>query len=133
MQVIAWAPELATGMIELDDLHRAMIDAMQKVIQIDDALFEPAFRDFVASVESDFRGEETAMEMVDYPGARAHCEQHARTLAALHHTLSQVMRGDVAIGKHTLGLLFQWFTVHIATMDRKLALACVVPGSRRDN
>ena len=124
MQTITWAPELATGFADIDDLHQAMVTAMKELSRTDDPQFESAFRDFVASVENDFRSEETVMEMVSYPDVRSHCEQHARVLSALHHTLSKVMQGDVASGRQTLALLFQWFTVHIETFDRDLALAC---------
>ena len=124
MQAITWAPELATGFADIDELHQAMIEAMKRVSQSPDAQFEPAFRDFIASVENDFRSEETVMEMVPYADARTHCEQHARVLSAMHHTLSKVMQGDVASGRHSLELLFQWLTVHIETFDRGLALAC---------
>lgn len=124
MQTITWAPELATGFADMDELHQAMVQAMLQVSQTDDAMFEPAFRDFIASVENDFRSEEAVMELVRYAGAHAHAEQHARVLSALHHGLSRVMQGDLESGRHTLNLLFQWFTVHIETLDRELALAC---------
>ena len=127
MQTFTWAPELATGFPDMDALHQAMVKAMQQVSQADDARFEPVFRDFIASVESDFRSEEMVMEMVRYPEAQTHCEHHARTLSALHHSLSKVMQGDVASGRKTLNLLFQWFTTHIETMDRGLAAACAEP------
>jgi hemerythrin-like metal-binding protein len=124
MQTITWAPELATGFKDMDALHQAMVEAMLQVSQADDTRFESVFRDFIASVESDFRSEEIVMEMVPYPEAQTHCEHHARVLSALHHTFSQVMQGDVASGRKTMQLLFQWFTVHIETLDRGLAAAC---------
>ncbi|MBV8636095.1 MAG: hemerythrin family protein [Burkholderiaceae bacterium] len=125
MQTITWAPELATGMAELDELHRAMIDAVRQVEQATDAQFAPAFRDFVAGVENDFRSEEEAMELAHYPDAHIHCAHHARVLSALHHAQSRVMQGDIESGRHALWLLFQWLTIHIETMDRALALACL--------
>lgn len=124
MQAITWAPELATGFADIDALHQAMVEAMKTVSRAADAQFETVFREFVASVENDFRSEESVMEMVSYPDARNHCEQHARVLSALHHTLGKVMQGDMESGRQALSLLFQWFTVHIETFDRDLALAC---------
>jgi hemerythrin-like metal-binding protein len=127
MQSITWAPELATGFADMDELHRAMVGAMQLVAQTPDPRFPAAFREFVASVESDFRSEEAVMEMVHYAEAPIHREQHARVLSALHHTLSKVMQGDMQSGRHALDLLFQWFTVHIETLDHNLAAACSAP------
>ena len=127
MRVIAWAPELTIGIADMDESHRVMVDAMQHVSQIGDEGFEAAYRSFIACVERDFREEEEVMELFPYPDARTHCEHHARTLSALHHSMGQVMQGDIASGRQALALLFQWFTVHIATMDRGLALARIAP------
>lgn len=69
------------------------------------------------------------MEEIDYPELRAHREQHARVLSALHHVAPHVMNGDLALGREAAELLPQWFLFHLASMDTALAFALDLDGA----
>ena len=107
----------------MDDLHKALLDRLAQLDTVSDADFPAHFSSLIAEVESDFREEEELMERIDYPGIRTHREEHAKLLGGLHHAAAAVMEGNVALGRHAIELLPQWFVFHIATMDTALSFA----------
>jgi len=123
MQTIQWSQELAVGIPEMDESHKALLKQLEQALLAPDDLFAQAFLSLVAQIESDFREEEDVMEDIDYPGIRGHQEQHARVLGTLHHIAPHVMNGDLALGREAVDLLPRWFQVHMTTMDTALAFA----------
>lgn len=115
--------EISLGIPSLDAAHEALLDKLEKVREVPDADFPAHYASLVARVESDFRKEEELMEQIDFPGIRAHREQHAKLLGGLHHAAAGVMEGDVARGRRAIELLPQWFAFHISTMDTALSFA----------
>jgi hemerythrin len=107
----------------MDDLHKALLDRLAQLDNVSDADFPAHFSSLIAEVESDFREEEELMERIDFPGIRAHREEHAKLLGGLHHAAAGVMEGNVALGRHAMELLPQWFVFHISTMDTALSFA----------
>ncbi|HJV82853.1 hemerythrin domain-containing protein [Noviherbaspirillum sp.] len=131
METIRWSPEMSLGVPALDVAHQEFLQDLMLLDSIADEQFGPAFHALVAKIEADFHEEEEMMEDLDYPGIRAHCEQHARVLGALHHIEPRVMEGDIALGRDAVGLLPQWFTLHLATMDTALAFAAELDSEER--
>jgi len=103
--------------------HDAMFTAMGRLGAAGDAAFAADFPAFVATVEADFRDEETAMEAIGYADLRSHREVHAKVLGALHHAQARVANGDILAGRDALRLLPQWFSAHLASMDMALLAA----------
>lgn len=111
------------GVESLDRSHRKLMEAFAALQDMPDDTFICSYPRLVADIENDFRHEERTMEMLDIPSLQAHLEQHARVLSALHHAASSLMQGDVATGRKAVMLLMEWFSVHMDTMDRQLAMA----------
>jgi hemerythrin len=118
-----WSSDIALGIPSIDASHNSLLDKLAQLNTVSDADFPAYYAAMVARVESDFREEEELMEKIDFPGIRSHREQHARLLGGLHHAAATIMKGDVALGRHTIGLLPQWFAFHISTMDAVLGFA----------
>ena len=118
-----WKEEMALGVPAIDAAHEALFLELARLSQLDDRHFTVAFRDLVAAVERDFRGEEELMEVIGFASLANHREQHARVLSGLHHAWAAVDEGDLAQGRHALALLPQWLIFHQATMDLALAAA----------
>ena len=118
-----WSSETSLGIASMDESHKALLDKLAQLEDAPDAEFPAHYAAMVARVESDFREEEELMEEIDFPGIRAHREQHAKLLGGLHHAAASVMDGDIARGRNVTELLAQWFVFHISTMDMALAMA----------
>lgn len=118
-----WSSETSLGIPYMDDLHKALLDELAQLESATDTDFPEHFASLIAHVESDFREEEELMEQIDFPGLRAHLEEHAKLLGGLHHAAAAVMEGNVALGRHAIELLPQWFIFHISTMDTAMSFA----------
>lgn len=119
MDTLEWSPAMETGNPSMDAAHKAMFDAMEALLSGPDSEIDAGLSVLIEKIERDFREEELIMEVIGFPGIKAHREQHARVLSALHH----LAPGDAAGAREALRLLPQWFQVHLATMDAVLAAA----------
>lgn len=128
MESIHWDQNMALGVPEMDNAHKAFLDELGDLLNLPDDQFGPAFLAMIGKVEADFREEEELMEQIEYPGLQGHCEQHARVLGALHHVAPHVMEGDIGLGREAAELLPQWFLFHLSTMDTALAFALDLDG-----
>lgn len=129
MQNFHWKKDMALGVPDMDNAHKAFLSELETLLNLPDEHFPQAFVNMVSKVECDFREEEQLMEEIDYPGLQGHREQHARVLGALHHVAPHVMGGDIALGREAAELLPQWFLFHLTTMDTALAFALDVEGA----
>lgn len=116
-----------TGVPEMDDLHRDMLQSLQQLCCADDHELATGYSQLVACMERAFQQEELWMEESEDTSLRLHREQHARVLGALHQVHSRLMAGDISIVRHVVAdLLPQWISLHVATMDIMLALSMQV-------
>ncbi|WP_157201001.1 bacteriohemerythrin [Massilia sp. Root351] len=107
------------GQPAIDTAHLALAGRVVQMTAGSDGELEAGLPALVDEIEADFRAEDALMEEIAFPGIQAHREQHARVLAALHH----VDPRDPAAARRALGLLMEWFQLHVATMDNVLAIA----------
>ena len=119
-----WKPVMATGGNAMDEVHRDLLAQMNALLTGSDSDVAQGMERLVELMEHDFRDEEELMERIKYPAIRAHMEQHARVLAALH----RIAPGDVPAARAALVLLPQWFEMHLATLDSALAEALDAAG-----
>jgi hemerythrin len=111
-------PAAAAAM--MTEAHGRIRAEASRLAGADDAAFPAGLQAFIAEIERDFFAEEMAMESIDYPGLRAHREEHARLLGALHHIDALVDGGDVGAGRDALALLPHWCCMHELGMDQAL-------------
>jgi hemerythrin len=119
-----WLPEISSGAPALDHLHQAFIDALKNASTAPDSDFYARYLTLTERSEHIFRQEDQWMDAISFAGTKAHWEQHARVLAALHNTRTAVIQGDLALGRRVVDVLLpHWFAFHLATMDTALAFA----------
>ncbi len=112
----------SSGLLAMDALHKNFFDAIEELLSAKDSEFHTRYDRFVAKTENIFATEEEWMEEIDFPGLKAHREQHARVLGVLHKIRNRIMNGDLALGREVADrLLPQWFVFHAFTMDTSLA------------
>lgn len=107
----------------LDTAHDVLHRALHTLAHTPQERFRPAYLAVVAAIEREFRGEEEMMERLGYQGLAVHREQHARALSGLHHAQAALDEGDPEPARRSIGLLGDWLSLHIPTMDAALAAA----------
>ena len=88
------------------------------------------FATLVAAVEAAFRHEESIMETLGYAHLHEHREENAVVLAALHHALPDVERGDHALGRQVLTALDEVLALHRLSDELALTVAARPAGAR---
>lgn len=109
------------GVPAMDLAHKHLLDELSQLREVCDQEFVRCYPALVAAVEKDFREEENLMERLGLDSYRAHLEQHARMLAALHCTMNGACGGDVGPARAAVNLLREWMLFHIPSMDKELA------------
>nr|WP_315392775.1 hemerythrin family protein [uncultured Duganella sp.] len=127
METTAWSAHMALGIPLFDEAHQAMAEQVMQLLDGPDHEVAAGMARLTEALEDDFRLEESLMEAIDYPEIRAHREQHARVLAALH----RLAPGDVGAARAAAGLILPWFEMHLATADTALARALQAVGRAR--
>ncbi|WP_342116416.1 bacteriohemerythrin [Pseudoduganella sp. OTU4001] len=105
---------------EFERLHVQLSRRIDAVLALHPGQLVPHLHHLVAQVEADFRHEEALMDSFDCADRALHREQHARTLAGLHHAAASLDQGDPAPAIEALAALRQWLVFHAATQDRHL-------------
>lgn len=109
-----WSPVFTSSAHWMEELQTCVTVALRKVDTASDSDFCQAYRGLVSQLESVFRAEEDHMDGMDPAEIRAHREQHARVLRGLHCAHSQVLDGDLELGREIVReLLPRWLGMHL--------------------
>jgi len=92
-----------------------------------DAAFCAAFQSIVTAIEADLAHEEKVMEALAFDGLHERLAENSLLLASLHRIVTQVERGDAALGRMALEAAADLLSLHRLTTD--LALVMARPGA----
>lgn len=121
MSTLSWSPAMAVGMMEVDHAHRDFFKRMAHVSGLQDEFLYDGLLELIAALEKDFWHEEVLMEAAGSTELKAHREQHAKLLKALHYLIPQMMQGDLKAGRQALEVLPNWMLMHMNTADVAMA------------
>ena len=125
--VIAWDDSLATGVAQVDDQHKELIDRVAKLeIALNEGKGDQEIKGIIQFLESyvikHFHDEETLMTKHNYPGYDAQRQAHQTFIEKFGE-----MKKDFEADGVTPGLraklkinVIVWLVSHINSMDRKL-------------
>lgn len=121
MTVIAWSPRFATGIASIDEQHRQLFDAVNR---LQASFLRGKARDetrnalaFLLNYTVEhFRTEEDHMQRLGYPGFAAHAAGHARLV---EQVASQKARldGGFPMTEEVAAFLADWLRHHIHQVD----------------
>ena len=123
--LLAWRPEFALGIRELDAEHRAMIEQINLCYaalgaDADAAAIDHALGEIHAAIAGHFALEERIMRTVGYAGFDAHKAEHEELLEQLR-VLMDGFAADREGGRRELERqLGEWFAKHFRTFDAAL-------------
>lgn len=96
-----------------------------------DSDFCAGFDAIVAAIEADLAHEEKVMEALAFDGLHERLAENALLLASLHRAVTQVERGDAALGRAALTASCDLLSLHRLTTDLALVLARPAQGHAR--
>ncbi len=125
MPLLEWKEEYGTGVEDVDDEHRDLIDIINRLHDLllakDAKLTVPAFFDnLIRGVSAHFALEERIMDESRYPDRDEHREDHERLLGELRG-LKRTFEHAETIDSAELALRLEpWFSRHLTTYDLQL-------------
>ncbi len=125
MALLEWKEEYATGIDDVDQEHKDLIDVINRLHELllaDDAgLTVPAFfARLIEGVSAHFALEEMIMGESRYPDLEAHREDHARLLDEIRDLVEAFGQAEEIDSVDLAMRLEPWFSHHFATHDLRL-------------
>ncbi len=100
------------------DAHRSLRHAASWLRVCPEHEVSAAYVNVMKTAEYSFALEQSLMDELGFPASKAHLEQHARVLRALHCMHPAVIEGATTKGRRIGGqLLIDWFRLHNETLD----------------
>ncbi|MHA1599085.1 MAG: bacteriohemerythrin [Alphaproteobacteria bacterium] len=91
MTGIQWLPSFETGIDEIDDDHRALVDTIGKIQkgcdEGDMGVCQTYFDKFLSQARDHFEREEAFLKSIDFPSVEAHAASHRNLLKLVEKTL----------------------------------------------
>ncbi len=120
MAILAWVPELDTGIDEIDRQHRRIVDYINKLYELRESPDREALGDVIGEMVdytlSHFVFEETLIENAGYMFAGPHKKVHELFTRRVSEMQTSFDAGeDVAAELH--GMLSRWLFNHIRNED----------------
>ena len=120
MAILAWVPELDTGIDEIDRQHRRIVDYINKLYELRESPDREALGDVIGEMVdytlSHFVFEETLIENAGYMFAGPHKKVHELFTRRVSEMQTRFDAGeDVAAELH--GMLSRWLFNHIRNED----------------
>ena len=128
MALITWSNMLATGVKEIDDQHKKLIDLIN---QLNDAMHAGKGHEVLAKVLTDlvsytlyhFGTEERLMGQHHYEDSPAHKNEHHKFVATVSDFKKKFDSGSAMISVEIMNFLRDWLANHIMKTDKKFGQA----------
>ncbi len=133
MALIAWSPMLSTGVQEIDDQHKKLIDLVNK---LNDAMRSGQGKEALGTVLADlvkytvyhFGTEERLMGQHKYADAASHLAEHKKLVQDVSAFKAKFDSGNAMISTEIMTFLRDWLSKHIMQTDKKLGKALNTAG-----
>lgn len=124
MAVIAWKEIYETGIVALDNEHKALVAEVNRLYEaIRDKRGEEVLEDILVMLESytvdHFQHEEKLMTEYQYPGLEEHQRIHQELIDAVQELKRRVTSGTEELSREFLKFLRNWILEHILNVDKK--------------
>lgn len=130
-ELIVWNDELVTGIDEIDEQHRILINSINEANtrltgNVSAEVLEQITRDLLSYALYHFEAEEALMHQYDYAGcqqddAAAHLLQHRVFSSRVVSVREGIKAGNLISREDLLVFLNGWLVNHILNTDKRLA------------
>ncbi|HEX8964288.1 MAG TPA: bacteriohemerythrin [Rhodocyclaceae bacterium] len=133
MALISWSPMLSTGVQEIDDQHKKLIDLVNK---LNDAMHAGQGKEALGSVLGElvkytvyhFGTEERLMGQHKYAESAAHMAEHKKLIQDVSAFKTKFDGGNAMISTELMNFLRDWLSKHIMQTDKKFGKALNTAG-----
>ncbi len=136
MYLITWNARYATGIKEIDEHHRHLVDLLNTIY--DDFVNQAKRRDWArifaeltAYTEYHFAAEESLMRACGYPGYALHKIRHKQFAARLEEMRDNFCNCKREMSFELLTFLNTWLLSHILDADADMGRFVVTNGNRK--
>lgn len=124
MAVIAWKEVYATGIVALDNEHKALIEEINRLYEaVRNKKGEEVLGDILLMLTSytldHFAHEEKLMAQYGYPGLQEHQAIHQQLREAVQEMKARASHGNEPLAAELLKYLRFWLLEHIVEVDKK--------------
>jgi hemerythrin-like metal-binding protein len=131
-ELIVWNNELVTGITEIDEQHRILVNSINEAntrlngIQINAEILEKITQDLLSYALYHFETEALLMQQFNYAAAEnneaeIHQQQHREFSATVVAVREGIKAGNLITHEQLLTFLNNWLINHILNTDKKLA------------
>lgn len=118
---IEWLDRYSVGDAEIDAQHRTLFGLVNALLAVTDKSHRAeALANLFEHTRYHFKHEEALMCSMDYPGLKAHAEQHQNLLTKLGQTSELIANYSLNMA-HLESFLAAWLLKHMETLDMSLA------------
>ena len=126
MSLLQWKDQFALGVASMDKEHRDLVDAMNRVFELDQQqagkqTVDGAIQRLMQLTVKHFQDEERHMEAIGFPDLQRHARIHADMLRQVGEHYAAFQKGDGRVAKSFFDFLVHWLAAHICHIDRKYA------------
>lgn len=121
---LKWDEELSTGIPQMDEQHRKLIDMLNHFYEaVERGQRDQAIETLLQQAEEytlyHFNSEEALMREMDYPEFEPHQKAHQNLINEVRSAKERRGRGDEKAVRELAAFLLSWLYTHIAKTDHK--------------
>lgn len=122
MALIKWRDSYATGVKEMDEEHRVIIDLINTLYEMirDKKRYEElrtVYERMYSYSRDHFSHEEQMLEEADFSGLAEQKEQHAQFIARLDELKDELLSANESVTLEVYTFLREWWLQHIVETD----------------
>lgn len=125
--MLQWREEYCVGVLEIDQEHRALVESMNRLVQLirsgDSSGIADALAFLASYVHAHFGNEERLMHDLHYPLMGDHVQEHRKFVKEFLRLKENIVGGlhdPLYLGFQIQLLMFDWFINHTSKTDRHL-------------
>lgn len=129
-EVIQLTEDLLTGVPEMDEQHRVLVNLMNETYALlrqgnREGAKEKLLSGVVAYVEYHLESEQAFLQKVGYPEYDAHRKIHESFRNQMYEWVEEAKTGNENAIREVVAMIWAWFFRHIAVKDKAYGAFCV--------
>ena len=124
MAIIAWREVYETGIVALDNEHKALVAEVNRLYEaIRDKHGDEVLSEILTMLDKytieHFQHEERLMEQYGFPGLEEHRQKHQELCESVEGMKARVTSGTQELAQELFRFLKEWVLHHIVEVDKK--------------
>jgi hemerythrin-like metal-binding protein len=122
--IVEWDDRLSTGVADIDQQHRTLIDMINGLYRRMQDKAEPisaaTFAELRDYIHTHFEAEYALMNRYAYPDLHQHEFEHVTFTRTVDNLYEQMEKGEIPLNEGLVVFLVDWFVDHVSGTDVKM-------------